>query len=241
MKIPVALVCAALMVGSVGCGKESQDDPYRDQKVKRAPQKEDRYVWQNEAGSSAGNERAGLQESFTMELLPSNPTVTSDLQLRISGIDQESVLEALWLVNQKPVEGEKSLLLPAGNFKKNDWVQCWVKRSGSDNWMKSGLIRIANSPPQVQALPVSGIELPGEIRYQVQASDADGDKLNYRLAGALAGEGRLDPDSGLLVWKLNDNDLIGIGDSYEVRIVVSDGSGGEASFSVRFSFAAREQ
>src|SRR5262249_34800543 len=90
-----------------------------------------------------------------------------------------------------------------------------------------------NAPVITSTLPAGplGVGLP--FVHDVQAQDAEGDRLTYLLEGALPGMD-LDPDSGRFRW-IPAADQLG---SQQVEVVVSDGRGGEDRRRLSFSVEA---
>jgi RHS repeat-associated protein len=81
-----------------------------------------------------------------------------------------------------------------------------------------------NRPPQITSTPAASVELGASYRYDIVASDPDGDPLTYRLAAGPTGM-QLDAISGALRWTPQPSDL---GD-HTVAVEVIDGRGGSAT------------
>src|SRR5262249_6604961 len=80
-----------------------------------------------------------------------------------------------------------------------------------------------NNAPVITSSPPAGppgVGLP--FVYRALAQDADGDRLTFRLEGALPGM-EVDPDTGQFRWTPTSGQL----GAREVDIVVDDGRGGE--------------
>lgn len=78
-----------------------------------------------------------------------------------------------------------------------------------------------NRPPQITSVPVATATVGQPYRYDVDAADADGDRLSYRLAASAPGLS-IDAASGLIQW------TPGMGDvgNHPVTVQVDDGQGG---------------
>ena len=77
----------------------------------------------------------------------------------------------------------------------------------------------ANQPPVITSTPVTAGQVGTAYNYDVNATDADGDTLNYNLAVAPAGM-TIDAATGLIQWTPAAKG------SYPVQVEVSDGRGG---------------
>ncbi len=233
----IFLLCLAFLIG--GCGSNSKND--EDFKISKGKR---RSVAERIQSRDMGSQQSVTDETedLTLKFFPEVPTVKSDLQIIVQGLpeDAEEELEYLWLKNKKNIAEAKSGILSTTFFKKNDWIQCWVRRKGEQFWLKSPIIQIANCPPEIQPAQIENIRLPGTISYQIKATDPDGDQLNYYLNTKLPGEVQFDEKSGLLIWKVAEDDIASIESPFNVDFTVSDGSGGETKFSLQFNFAEQE-
>ena len=80
-----------------------------------------------------------------------------------------------------------------------------------------------NDPPRITSTPTLGGFQDQEYRYQVTATDEDGDALTFSLAKAPEGMS-IDPATGLVTWKPTAEQA-GV---HEVSVVADDGHGGTA-------------
>ena len=75
---------------------------------------------------------------------------------------------------------------------------------------------------------MENFSVPGEISFQAAASDADNDPLTYDVIAPKDQGIVIDPQTGVLTWKLPDADTVGrLGETIEIKLAVSDGEGGE--------------
>lgn len=153
------------------------------------------------------------------ELQVSGPVVRS---LRISQrSDDEDGPRLVWSVNGKDVDVGTGFVLPAHLFRRGDVVRARIEAPGPNApiLQAESSIVIANAPPHVKA---AYLERPGhrptEANLHIEASDPDGDLLDYRIQWTIDGE----PWPGQYGMRA---DLSGIERGQKVRaeIVVSDG------------------
>lgn len=89
-----------------------------------------------------------------------------------------------WYVNGEFVPDAKGNILVNKYFKKGDNIYCRIKAvrgNIASEPVDSDEIRIGNSPPFLNLMPVPPFDIPGEFRYTINAEDPDGDALTYRL------------------------------------------------------------
>lgn len=170
-----------------------------------------------------------------------------------------------WRVNGKVVSEVHSKLLNRKYFKKKDAVQCTVSIVQGKkilNKIKTRKIKIANSPPKILEKPLPKVKVPGMMLYQIEASDPDGDELEYKLVYPLDLGIDLDIKNGLMTWTINDDTLALIEarkvaeeeadaqNSSEretqavmplaIQFQVSDGDGGLALGKINFEYTRRK-
>ncbi|WP_165228130.1 putative Ig domain-containing protein [Aquisphaera insulae] len=93
-------------------------------------------------------------------------------------------------------------------------------------------VRAANRAPSIASTPVSSVTAGLTYRYDLRATDPDGDSLAYRLASAPAG---MTIDTvGRITWKTT---VANVG-KVAAEVVVSDGRGGEVSQPFTLTVAA---
>ena len=114
--------------------------------------------------------------------------------------------------------------------------------AGADNAYGNGLVDVlaayrslggdTNTPPQIESTPVTSATQGVAYLYDVQASDAQGEALNYALAQAPAGMS-IDAANGLIAWTPSASQV----GSHGVSVTVSDASGLQANQSFTIAVA----
>jgi hypothetical protein len=179
---------------------------------------------------------------------PDNPTAFDDLTvipvLNEEFASDESALSEVvfsyrWIVQNREIADAKGDTLERQHYKKKDWVQCRVRASFNGRRtpeFRSKVIAIQNSLPELQPRRVEPFTVPGEVRYQISASDPDNDPLTYALLSPLNLGIRLDARTGLIAWTVDE---VQAKDSAPVtiRFAVSDPDGGKVESSITFSFS----
>lgn len=94
-------------------------------------------------------------------------------------------------------------------------------------------VRAVNTPPVIQSVPLTSASVGATFLHQVQATDVDGDQLNFALVAAPAGM-VIDSLTGLIQW----TPVGGQEGSNAVDVRVSDGNGGFADQSFVIQTAA---
>ncbi len=167
----------------------------------------------------------------TVTFDPIGPTVETDLIAipKSSGeLPPDSHYEFRWVVENKIIAGITGEKLGHINFKKNNWVFCFVKlltSGGDSSEYRSSMIRIQNSPPRIlQQESPKNYSIPGTFTYQIDAIDPDGDKLTYRLISPQDYGIVLDPETGAMSWAIDEQVVKLIGDkSVKVIYEINDG------------------
>ncbi|MBE0664468.1 MAG: hypothetical protein IH584_01500, partial [Candidatus Aminicenantes bacterium] len=117
-------------------------------------------------------------------------------------------------------------------FRKGAWLYCRVKAvygNEESASLKSDVIRVHNSLPVFNLAPVGGFSVPGDFQYQAAASDADGDELTFEVLAPLEQGIAIDPQSGILTWKIDAETVKRLGERIEIKLAVSDGEGEKTS------------
>ncbi|MCP3677362.1 MAG: hypothetical protein GY721_07175 [Deltaproteobacteria bacterium] len=124
-------------------------------------------------------------ETFSVEIIPQEPTVGEDLQILYSGDVGE--VASQWMRNDKPIAGATAPRLGTGHFEKGDTISVVVIADGVE---KSSSVLIGNTPPSVD-----GITLTPEVIYrgvditvEAAGSDPDGDEIGYEYQWFIDGE-----------------------------------------------------
>lgn len=139
-------------------------------------------------------------------LLPMEPKVGQTIMAEVEGRDEEGdsiFYDYQWEINGGPVEGVTGNLLDGKLIHSADQIRVLVTASDSFDAgtpTASRSIAVINQPPEIISSPTSEIG-ENEYRYQIVASDPDGDAVEYHLDGGPPGM-MLDAASGLLVWKV---------------------------------------
>ena len=80
-------------------------------------------------------------------------------------------------------------------------------------------IELPNNPPVITSTPILEAIEYREYKYQVEATDEDGDNLTFSLAGDYPDNMTINSETGLILWYPGSDDY----SSGEFRVVVSDG------------------
>ena len=164
---------------------------------------------------------------LSVEILPQKPHLGDALEARAEAFDQDGdpvQLSYTWVVNGQIVTKGSSPQLATADLHKHDRVVVRVVPSDSKSDGVEGSsqpVFIANRPPEITSSP-STMLAEGIYIYNVKATDADGDPLQFRLSQAPEGM-TIEPGTGVIQWKVStEHPLVDIG------VVASDGDGGEA-------------
>lgn len=155
-------------------------------------------------------------------LLPALPVASSKLTVEAAADDIDGdyiTFQYNWTRNGK-FAGEESYL--EEEFKRGDEITVTVTPLDSEESGKSVTLRsgIVNSLPEVSE---GRHEFNDTLyRYQIPASDPDGDVLSYLLEEGPEGM-NVDPSSGMITWDAGPADA-GI---YQFKVSVSDSHGGK--------------
>jgi hypothetical protein len=97
---------------------------------------------------------------------------------------------------------------------------------------------VSNNPPVISSTPVTAAMAGRAYSYDVNAADADGDTLSYRLSTAPSGM-VMNSGTGLITWTPTTSQT----GSFDVAVEVVDGNGGSdtQSFTVTVAVAADNQ
>ncbi len=80
-------------------------------------------------------------------------------------------------------------------------------------------VALPNNPPVITSTPVLEAIEYREYRYQVEATDEDGDNLTFSLSGDYPNNMTINSTTGLILWYPGSDDF----SSGEFRVIVSDG------------------
>lgn len=175
--------------------------------------------------ATVGIEAALRQEDIRID------TVTAD-------VDGDAVeLRYEWLVNDEEDLFSSSETLATDRYRKGDRIQIRITPfDGFDEGSSfiSQVLTIPNTPPRIVSSPPTEFT-DSDYMYPVEAVDADGDKLIYRLEEAPKGM-NIDK-KGVLSWSLSEAER---GD-YPIKITVEDSDGGKATQSFSITITSSEQ
>ncbi len=177
-------------------------------------------------------------ETLTPELSPAMPRADSTIivDIKTSDIDGDDVtFKYKWSVNGK-FAGEEEFL--DGDLKRGDIITAEVTPFDGEDYGQTIRLKttVVNSPPVFSAKKPY---IDGNIyKYQITATDPDGDKLTYKLKEGPEGMS-IDPATGMITWNVAPEDE-GV---YDIKVSISDNNGGEiiVPFSTRLSFAGETE
>lgn len=114
-----------------------------------------------------------------------------------------------WFVNGDVVSDVdvKENVLDRKYFKKGDNIYCRVKAVRGKveaGPIESDSVKIGNAPPILNFITVKPFDVPGEFRYNIKATDPDGDPLTYRLLAPLDQGITIDEKTGLIKWYISE-------------------------------------
>jgi hypothetical protein len=135
-------------------------------------------------------------------------------------------LEWAWLLNGRPTDVETSLY-PTEALKRGDELRVRVRASDGDDasdWAESGTLEVGNTAPEITSLPPR-VGDDGRFDYQIEVTDADGDRrFSYELVEGPRGM-RMDRFRGRLSWQ-PDKSQAG---KHRIEVAVEDRSGGRST------------
>jgi hypothetical protein len=189
-------------------------------------------------GASQKDEIGSLLRPSEVRLTPAQLTAAVDLTAEPVPLDplpEGVTFEFRWFVEGKAVEEVSGPVLARNSYKKKQWVVCKARaiveeRSGP--WQSSKHVRVANTPPLLASSPLEDFSVPGDLSYQISASDSDGDMLSYELVSPLDQDIILDPNTGLLTWKLEVDTVEKLGENIEIQFAVKDDEGQKTTGSI---------
>lgn len=167
-------------------------------------------------------ERNSPPEIVSLKLVPRVVYPGTRVTVLAEGKDLEEedvIFYYRWQKNEKFLPGEESEELDTAGFVKNDFITAFVtpfdgEKKGKE--LMSPSLLVSNRPPDITSSPIGNM-VDGLFIYEVEASDPDGDELEYSLEGSPSG---MTIDSGGRVeWKV-PTDAKG---PFTIKVVVSDG------------------
>lgn len=154
--------------------------------------------------------------SFT----PVDGGLSLEITPEVEDLDGDHVeLSYQWIINNQPNESYTENRLPGSAYQKADLVQ--VRIVPDDGYVKGAIYRsrdivIPSATPVIISKPPRSFEAM-EYTYQVEATDADGDQLTFKLESGPEGM-EINATTGGIVWSLAK---VNPGD-YPVKVVVTD-------------------
>ena len=172
------------------------------------------------------------------------PTVAysnTDLTAEAEAEDPDQELVSFlfqWIKNGSEIYGKESKSLDHSHFFKGDRIQ--VKVTPFDGYghgtpIISSVMLVNNSPPSIISNPPSTFKEDGIFVYRVKAEDADNDILTFSLSSNNPPGAKIDPKTGLLIWKI-PNDLDPGPNRIEVIVCDQDGSEASQWFTLNINF-----
>lgn len=140
--------------------------------------------------------------------------------------DQDTIdMSFRWWRNKVVVLEGDSQILDTTGFSPKDSITVEAiprDRNAVGTPVKSDPLILRNSPPVIVSIPPDSVGKEG-FEYLVQAVDAEGDTLHYKLEAAPPGM-TIDGETGRLTWR----DAKKVAGTYQVRVVAEDSAGGTA-------------
>ncbi len=238
------IVLMVAIFGAVACGGQSggKEKQATDHGVKDPGTTEALKTPTDESSAVGGaGEQAGMESLLRLtdiRLTPAPLTAAVDLAaepIPLAPLPEGVTFEFRWFVDGKTVEEASGPLLERSAYKKKQWVFCEARVVDGDRtgpWLHSKYVRVVNLPPQLESSPLEDFSIPGDLSYQVSASDLDGDTLSYELISPLDQGIILDPKTGLLTWKLEAATVKELGETIEIQIAVKDDEGKRTTGSI---------
>jgi len=155
-----------------------------------------------------------VEDSYSLQIIPENPTRSAKLQLVIKGFEPSSA-EITWLVNGRPVSVERPEEFDASQTKKGDSIQARALIKGKE--ILSNVVKIKNSPPEIVKIKIMPeVFKPGDTLYiEVTGRDDDGDNLSFLYEWLKNGE--------VVSTEKSLNVNIKRGDRIDVKVTPYDG------------------
>ena len=154
-----------------------------------------------------------------------------------SDADGDSVeVEYHWQVDGEDLPWVTGPVLPAEYVKRGAKIA--VTATPKDSFdqgrpFTGGTLEVPDAAPHITSTPPATIDT-ADFRYQVEATDPDGDPVTYRIENAPAAM-QIDPATGLIAWDIPE----GTTGAWTVRVIAEDPSGMQAR--QEFSLALEKQ
>jgi hypothetical protein len=170
---------------------------------------------------------------------PFEPTATTDLKTLGESHDRDAdelSYSYQWDVNGEIVADQDGSTLPRRYFSKGDRVQVTITPFDGSDWGRSSTSPVAvigNSPPVIGSSPPDRLEEATIYRYEVKATDPDGDPLRFSLQGKPPPGMAIDPVNGVVQWQIAIPDEA-VTYVYEVLVEDSDGGGAKQEITLKY-------
>lgn len=156
---------------------------------------------------------------------PPAPRTVDDITVQVEATDPDGDfvdVDLTWVINDQLRVELPDGQLSAGTAKRGDTLALEIELSDGMNklTLRSTPVTVANSAPEILNRPD---ELTDLNRFQLRATDPDGDSLRYRLEGEP--EGMTVDEKGALHYQGTETEPGGV---YDVNIVAEDRLGGFA-------------
>jgi hypothetical protein len=250
MRQVIGIACVLALLATIACGGPSaRDSKRREQRQREAAEERARKPVPRVDASvqeRLDETEASLRLS-EVRLSPSPLTAAVDLTaepLLAEEAPEDVSFEYRWFVDDQPLEDAIEATLSRENYRKKQWVFCEARAISGEEagaWKASKFARVVNLPPEVAASPMEGFSVPGDVSYQISASDPDGDPLTYELLSPLDEGIVLDPNTGLLSWKLEVETVERLGETIEIQFAVKDDDGQKTTGSLTLRLTAQRR
>lgn len=145
-----------------------------------------------------------------------------------------------WVANGEPIAGQEEQFLANSHFQRGDQVQVAITPYDGEEFgvtLKSAPVVIGNSPPMIVSAPPVRTE-EGVFHYPVQVEDPDGDALKFSLRGEAPTGLEIDPDTGLVQWKvvIPEAEV-----TYIFQVVAEDPEGGQSIQEITLNYSPEAQ
>lgn len=177
----------------------------------------------NSSRFGSGNNPPKIEE-IAVQMINGNPRDGFKVHLKASDPEDDFIdFIYQWRYEGEDLIGETDETLSwKENFERGGEVGVEVipyDNEAQGIWKSEGKFTIPNSPPVIESKPPNEIS-EGKFKYEVIASDPDGDKVSLSVNNAPEGMS-FDEKSKTIEWNINDVDP----GNYKTEIVVTDDQG----------------
>jgi hypothetical protein len=132
-----------------------------------------------------------------------------------------------WILNGKELVDQKGDTLEGVDLKRGDKVSVRVMASDGEiecEPIVSRTLIVQNSPPKIHSNPPPFAKDGGIYQYNVEATDPDGDPIQFSLGPSAPHGMVIDAKTGVIQWKIP----AGTNRDYRIEIFADDGNGGRS-------------